>query len=198
MPEENQFDFTPFSVGDTLPEDLTLHMFHEDKDVEKSLKDYSGKWKVFFFYPADFSFVCPTELEEMADHYADFTAENAEIFAISTDSVFVHKAWKDASPAIQKVTFPMVADRTGDLSIMFNTYVPEEGVSLRGTFLINPENEIILAEIGNRGVGRSAKELLRKLKAARFVAEHGDQVCPASWEPGEETLEPGLDLVGKI
>jgi len=191
-------DIRLLSVGDTAPEDLVLPMFHEGKDIEKELKDYGGKWKIFFFYPSDFSFVCPTELEEMADNYEAFLAENAEVFSISTDSVFVHKAWKDTSPSIKKITFPMVADPTGEISMMFNTYIFDEGVSLRGTFILNPENEIIVAEINGKGIGRSAKETLRKLRAAKFVAEHGGQVCPASWEPGDKTLEPGIDLVGKI
>lgn len=193
-----EFDMTLLSVGDTVPESLTLHMFHDDQESKHDLKEYEGKWKIFFFYPADFSFVCPTELEEMANHYEEFVAENTEVFSVSTDTVYVHKAWKDASPSIQKITFPMVADPTGDLSMMFNTYIPEEGLSLRGTFIINPENKIVSAEINDNGIGRSAKELLRKLKAAKFVAEHGGQVCPASWEPGDNTLEPGMDLVGKI
>ena len=131
--------------------------------------------------------------------YADFQKEDAEIFSISTDTVFVHKAWHDNSPAIAKVTFPMVADTTGALSQLFNTYIPTEGLSLRGTFIVDPVGKLVTIEINSNSIGRSGRELLRKLRAAKFVFEHGDvNVCPASWEPGSDTLTPGMDLVGKI
>ncbi len=184
-------------IGDTLPE-LELDVFFQGEEKKINIIDYEEKWKIFFFYPADFTFVCPTELEELADMYEDFKKEGAEIFSVSTDTVFVHKAWKDTSKAIAKVKFPMVADPTGEICELFGTYIYDEGLSLRGTFIINPEGELVAMEIHNNDIGRSAKELMRKLRAAKFVAEHGGQVCPASWEPGEDTLEPGMDLVGKI
>lgn len=187
----------PMRIGDSLPE-LELDVFYQGKDQKLYSKDYEGKWQIFFFYPADFTFVCPTELEELADMYPEFQKEGAEIFSVSTDTVFVHKAWKDHSPAIGKVNFPMVADPTGEICELFGTYIYDEGLSLRGTFIVDPEGELVAMEIHNNNIGRSAKELLRKLKAAKFVAEHGGQVCPASWEPGDDTLEPGMDLVGKI
>lgn len=187
----------PMRIGDTLPE-LELDVFYQGKDQKLQTTDYEGKWKIFFFYPADFTFVCPTELEELADMYADFQAENAEIFSVSTDTVFVHKAWKDTSDAIAKVEFPMVADPTGEICELFGTYIYDEGLSLRGTFIVNPEGELVTIEIHNNDIGRCSKELMRKLRAAKFVVEHGGQVCPASWEPGGDTLEPGMDLVGKI
>lgn len=190
-------DMHPMRIGDTLPE-LELDVFYQGKDQKLKTVDYEDKWKIFFFYPADFTFVCPTELEELADMYEDFKNEGAEIFSVSTDTVFVHKAWKDNSPAIGKVEFPMVADPTGEICELFGTYIYDEGLSLRGSFIVNPEGELMTMEIHNNDIGRSAKELLRKLKAAKFVAEHGGQVCPASWEPGSDTLEPGMDLVGKI
>ncbi len=190
-------DMHPMRIGDTLPE-LELDVFYQGKDQKLKSVDYEGKWQIFFFYPADFTFVCPTELEELAEMYADFQAEGAEIFSVSTDTVFVHKAWKDNSPAIGKVEFPMVADPTGEICELFGTYIYDEGLSLRGTFIINPDGELVTMEIHNNDIGRSAKELMRKLKASKFVTEHGGQVCPASWEPGSDTLEPGLDLVGKI
>ncbi|MGB0925310.1 MAG: redoxin domain-containing protein [Minisyncoccia bacterium] len=197
MEDLEMMSMRPMRIGDTLPE-LELDVFYQGKDQKLSSTDYEGKWQIFFFYPADFTFVCPTELEELANMYPDFQAENAEIFSVSTDTVFVHKAWKDHSPAISKVEFPMVADPTGEICELFGTYIYDEGMSLRGTFIINPDGELVTMEIHHNDIGRCAQELMRKLKAAKFVAEHGGQVCPASWEPGDDTLEPGMDLVGKI
>ena len=184
-------------VGEEIP-DFMLEAYHEDKVKDVLLSDYRGKWLILFFYPADFTFVCPTELEEMADYYDKFKAENAEVLSVSTDTVFVHKAWHDTSEAIKKVNFPMIADPTGELSQAFGTYIYDEGVSLRGTFVIDPEGILRSVELNDNSIGRSAKELLRKVQAAKFVAEHDGNVCPASWTPGDDTLEPGLDLVGKI
>jgi peroxiredoxin len=188
----------PLHIGDILP-DLDLKAYYKDSEMTLKTSDYTGKWKIFFFYPADFTFVCPTELEELAGMYADFLKENAEIFSVSTDTVFAHKAWHDNSPAIGKIIFPMVADTTGSLSQLFNTYIPSEGLSLRGSFIIDPNGKLVTIEINSNSIGRSGKELLRKLRAAKFVFEHGElNVCPASWEPGEESLKPGMDLVGKL
>lgn len=184
-------------VGEVIP-DFTLKAYHKDDIVDISLKDQRGKWLVLFFYPADFTFVCPTELEEMAGLYDNFVKEGAEVMSVSTDTHWVHKAWHDESPAIKKITFPMLADPTGALSRAFGVYIEKEGVALRGTFLIDPSGVIQAMEVHADGVGRSAKELFRKFQAAKFVAEHGGQVCPASWEPGKDTLKPGLDMVGKI
>lgn len=190
------------AIGSKLP-DLTLPAYHPVKDEEVSLKtaDYKGKWKIFFFYPADFTFVCPTELEEMAENYEAFQKEGAEVFSVSTDTVFVHKAWHDNSEAIKKIKYPMVADPAGTLSKLFGVYIAEggdAGLALRGTFIVDPEGVLRTIEINDNSIGRSAKETLRKLRAAKFVAEHGGNVCPASWEPGANTLKPGMDLVGKI
>ncbi len=189
--------FSVAEIGSEIP-DFEVEVFHEN-DVKKiKSSDYKGKWMILFFYPADFTFVCPTELEEMADNYEEFKKLDAEVLSESTDTVFVHKAWKDASPAIKKIQFPMIADPTGNMSRAFGTYIEDEGLSLRGTFLIDPDGILRLLEINDNSIGRSAKELLRKLQAAKFVREHGGKVCPASWQPGDDTLEPGLDLVGKI
>lgn len=190
------------NIGSMLP-DLVLSAYHPTKDEEVSLKisDYKGKWKIFFFYPADFTFVCPTELEEMAENYDAFQKEGAEVFSVSTDTVFVHKAWHDHSEAIKKIKYPMVADPAGTLSKLFGVYITsggDAGLALRGTFIVDPAGVLRTVEIHDNSIGRSAKETLRKLKAAKFVAEHGGNVCPASWEPGDETLKPGMDLVGKI
>lgn len=185
-------------IGDTLP-DLTLKAYYQDKEVTLSSKDYRGKWLILFFYPADFTFVCPTELEELAHMYGSFQEIGAEIMSVSCDTVFVHKAWHDNSPAIKNITFPMISDTTGEISQLFGVYIPSEGLSLRGTFIIDPDGVLKTIEVNDNSIGRSGKELLRKLKAAKFIRDnHGLQVCPASWEPGDETLTPGMDLVGKI
>lgn len=159
-------------------------------------EDLLGHWTVLFFYPADFTFVCPTELKDLSEQHDSFAAEGCSIYSVSEDSHFVHKAWADASETIRAVPFPMLADPAGVLARQFGVLLEEEGQTLRGTFLLDPEGRIVLYEIHDLGIGRSAKELLRKFQAARFVAEHGDQVCPAHWQPGEETLTPSLDLVG--
>ena len=195
--EELEMHIPSMRIGDTLPE-LELDAFYQGKEQTLNTSDYEDKWKIFFFYPADFTFVCPTELEELADMYDEFKKEGAEIFSVSTDTVFVHKAWHDHSPAIGKVEFPMVADPTGELCDLFGTYIYDEGVSLRGSFIVSPDGELVASEMNNNNIGRSAKELLRKLRAAKYVHEHDGQVCPASWEPGKDTLKPGMDLVGKI
>lgn len=178
--------------------DLTVEIFHEEKIKKLKLSTYLGKWLILFFYPADFTFVCPTELEDLAEHYSQFQELNAEILSVSTDTVFAHKAWHDNSPAIRKISFPMVADPTGTLSKEYGVYIPSEGLALRGTFIIDPEGTLKALEVHDNSIGRSAKELLRKLQAAIYVREHGGEVCPANWKPGAKTLKPGLDLVGKI
>lgn len=191
-------EHTPLAIGDILPE-LTLPSYHNDTDIVLSTKDYAGKWKVFFFYPADFTFVCPTELEELAGLYDSFKKENAEVFSVSTDTVFVHKAWHDHSPAIAKIQFPMVADPTGAISRLFGVYITKEGLALRGSFIVNPDGKLVAAEVNDNSIGRNSKELLRKLRAAKYIYDHGEtNVCPASWEPGDDTLTPGMDLVGKL
>ena len=166
--------------------------------VEISEKEMQGKWSVVFFYPADFTFVCPTELSDLADNYAEFQKLGAEIYSVSTDTHFTHKAWSDTSETIGKIKYPMIADPTGAITRNFGVMIEEEGLALRGTFVINPEGQIKLCEIHDNGIGRDAKELLRKLKAAKYVAEHPGEVCPAKWQEGAETLKPSLDLVGKI
>lgn len=175
---------------------LAAYQNNEIKDIK--LSDYKGKWVVVVFYPADFTFVCPTELEEVASLYPQFQAAGAEVISVSTDTAFVHKAWHDESPAIGKVNYLMGADPTGAVSKQFGVYIEEEGLALRGTFIIDPDGNLKTAEVHDLGIGRSAAEALRKLEAAKFVHEHGDQVCPANWNPGSDTLTPGLDLVGKI
>jgi len=184
-------------INDQAP-GFSAKIFHENDFKSINLDDYKGKWVVLFFYPADFTFVCPTELGELADNYEELQKLNVEILSVSTDTEFVHKAWWDGSETIKKIKFPMVADPTGKICRDFGTYIEEEGLSLRGTFIIDPDGVLKAFEIHDNSIGRSAKELIRKIQAAQFVKEHGGNVCPASWEPGKDTLKPGLDLVGKI
>ena len=172
--------------------------FHGNDIKEISLADYKGKWVILVFYPADFTFICPTELGDLADKYPQFQELGAEIISVSTDTVFVHKAWHNTSDTIKKIAFPMLADPTGRICFEYGTYIHQEGLSLRGTFVIDPDGILKAYELHDNSIGRSSTELLRKIKAAQFVREHGDQVCPANWEPGKETLRPGLDKVGKI
>ena len=161
-------------------------------------KDVKGKWGIFFFYPADFTFVCPTELEDMAENYDQFKELGFEVYSISTDTHFVHKAWHDASKSIKKIQYPMLADPTGVLTRGLGVHIEEDGICYRGTFVFNPEGQIKIAEIHDNGIGRNASELLRKVEAAKFVAENSGEVCPAKWKKGEKTLKPSIDLVGKI
>ncbi len=172
--------------------------YHNGKFVPVSDADLKGKWSVVVFYPADFTFVCPTELGDLADNYAEFKKLGVEIYSVSTDTHFTHKAWHDTSDTIKKIEYPMVGDPTGAITRNFEVMIEEEGLALRGTFVINPEGIIKLCEIHDNGIGRDAKELLRKVQAAQYVASHPGEVCPAKWTPGQATLAPSLDLVGKI
>ena len=178
--------------------DFTVQAYQKGEFKEVTLESIKGQWSVFVFYPADFTFVCPTELGNLADNYAKFKEIGCEVYSISTDTHFVHKAWADSSDTIAKIEYPMLGDPTGKLARDFEVMIEEEGLALRGSFVINPEGEIKAYEVHDSGIGRNAEELLRKVQAAQFVAEHGDQVCPANWQPGEETLVPSLDLVGKL
>ena len=172
--------------------------YHNGKFVPVSDTDLKGKWSVFVFYPADFTFVCPTELGDLADVYGEFKKLGVEVYGVSTDTHFTHKAWHDTSDTIKKVQYPLVGDPTGTLARNFGVMIEEEGLALRGTFVINPEGEIKVMEVHDLGIGRDAKELLRKVQAAQYVASHPGEVCPAKWTPGANTLKPSLDLVGKI
>lgn len=178
--------------------DFTAEAFHEDEIKKVSLNSYKGKWVVLLFYPADFTFICPTELGEFADEYETLKTLGAEVLSVSTDTAFVHKAWHDASETIKKIRYPMVADPTGRICKDYGTYIDEEGLSLRGTFIIDPDGVVKNADVHDNSIGRSAAEIIRKLQAAQFVRKNNGMVCPASWKPGGKTLKPGLDLVGKI
>ncbi len=178
--------------------DFSVMAFCKDTFRTVTKKDILGKWGVFFFYPADFSFVCPTELEDLADLYEEFQKTGCESYAVSCDTHFVHKAWHDASDRIKKICYPMLADPTHALAKDFEVYIKSDGLAERGSFIVNPEGRITAYEVTAGNVGRNAEELLRRVKASQFVAEHGDEVCPAKWKPGDETLKPSLDLVGRL
>jgi peroxiredoxin (alkyl hydroperoxide reductase subunit C) len=172
--------------------------YHQGKFVEVTDATVKGKWSVFFFYPADFTFVCPTELGDLADRYADFQKLGVEIYSVSTDTHFTHKAWHDTSDTIKKLKYPMIGDPTHALSRNFEVLIESDGIADRGTFVVDPQGKIQIIEITAGGVGRDANELLRKVKAAQYVAAHPGEACPAKWQEGEKTLTPSLDLVGKI
>ncbi|MCM8811645.1 MAG: redoxin domain-containing protein [Candidatus Omnitrophica bacterium] len=185
------------TVGQKVP-DFEIQAYHAGDIQWIRSSDYRGKWIVLIFYPADFTFVCPTELEEAAELYEEFKKLGAEILSVSTDTAYVHKAWHDQSPSIKKIKFPMVADPTGNLCRTFGTYLEDKGLSLRGSFIIDPDGVLKTVEIHDNSIGRSGQELLRKLQAAIFVRENRGEVCPASWRPGKQAMKPSLDQVGKI
>ncbi|WP_420136603.1 alkyl hydroperoxide reductase subunit C [Sphingomonas sp.] len=184
-------------IGSTI-KPFETQAYKEGKFLPITDADTRGKWAIFFFYPADFTFVCPTELEDLADHYAAFQKLGVEIYSVSTDTHFSHKAWHDTSPAIGKINYYMLGDQNHVISRNFDILREGQGLADRGTFVVDPEGVIQLVEITSEGVGRNAVELLRKVKAAQYIAAHPGEVCPAKWEEGEETLAPSLDLVGKI
>lgn len=184
-------------INTKVPE-FKVQAYHKNAFKTVTHNDLNGKWSIFFFYPADFTFVCPTELGDLADKYSTLQKMGVEVYSVSTDTHFVHKAWHDASETIKKIEYPMLADPTGHLSRAFGVHIESEGLAYRGTFLVDPEGRIKIAEVHDNGIGRNADELLRKVQAAQFVATHPGEVCPAKWRPGEKTLKPGLDLVGKI
>ena len=177
---------------------FSAQAYHQGKFVPVTDADLKGKWSVVFFYPADFTFVCPTELGDLADNYAEFQSMGVEIYSVSTDTHFTHKAWHDSSETIGKIQYPMIGDPTGTITRNFGVMIEEAGLADGGTFVIDPEGKIQIIEINAGGIGRDASELLRKVKAAQYVAAHPGEVCPAKWKEGEATLAPSLDLVGKI
>lgn len=178
--------------------DFRVEAFHNNDIKTISKDDVLGKWSVFFFYPADFTFVCPTELADLAERYEEFKAADAEVYSVSTDSAHTHKAWHEHSDLIKNVTYPMLADTAHKLSADFEVLIEESGLAERGAFIVDPEGKIQVYIVTAGGVGRSAAEILRLLEAAQFVAKHGDQVCPANWKPGAKTLTPSVELSGQL
>lgn len=184
-------------INQRIP-DFKVQAYHRETFKTVTEADLLGKWSVLFFYPADFTFVCPTELEDLAEKHEELRSMGVEIYSVSTDTHFTHKAWHDTSATIKKLDFPMLADPTGKLTRAFGVYIDDEGLALRGTFVVNPEGLVKVIEVHDNGIGRNAEELVRKIQAAQFVASHSGEVCPAKWKPGAATLKPGLDLVGKL
>ena len=184
-------------INAQMPE-FKVQAFQNGEFKTVTSEELKGKWALFFFYPADFTFVCPTELVDLAEKYDRLKEMGVEVFSVSTDSHYVHKAWHDASDSIKKIKYTMLADPTGVLSRGFGVMKEDEGVAYRGTFLVNPEGLIKIAEIQDNSIGRNADELLRKVEAAQFVATHDGEVCPAKWKAGADTLKPSIDLVGKL
>ncbi len=178
--------------------EFSVQAFHNGEFKTITNKDIEGRWAILFFYPADFTFVCPTELVDMAERYEEFQQMGVEIFSVSCDTHFVHKAWYDTSQSIQQIKYPMLADSTGALARAFGVMDEQSGMAYRGTFVVDPQGDIKLVEIQDNAIGRNAEELMRKVKAAQFVASHDGEVCPAKWEEGEQTLKPSIELVGKI
>ena len=186
------------SLINTQVKPFKAQAYHNGKFVPLTEANLKGKWSVVFFYPADFTFVCPTELGDLADNYAEFQKLGVEIYGVSTDTHFTHKAWHDTSDTIRKIQYPLVGDPTLTISRNFEVLIEEDGMAERGTFVIDPEGKIQVIELNAGNIGRDAQELLRKVKAAQYVAAHPGEVCPAKWKEGEATLKPSLDLVGKI
>ncbi|HEX5367069.1 MAG TPA: alkyl hydroperoxide reductase subunit C [Acidimicrobiales bacterium] len=177
---------------------FTATAYHDGAFVDVTDQDLRGHWSVVFFYPADFTFVCPTELGDLADNYAEFQRLGVEVYSVSTDTHFTHKAWHDTSDTIGKIRYPMIGDPTHDIATSFEVLREGQGLADRATFVIDPDGVVQVVEITAEGIGRSAVELLRKVRAAQYVREHPNEVCPATWDEGDDTLAPSLDLVGKI
>ena len=186
------------SLINTQVQPFKAQAYKNGKFIEVSEADLQGKWSVLIFMPAAFTFNCPTEIEDAADNYADFQKANAEVYIVTTDTHFSHKVWHETSPAVGKAQFPLVGDPTHQLTRAFGVHIEEEGLALRGTFIINPEGVIKTMEVHDNAIARDVTETVRKLKAAQYVASHPNEVCPAKWKEGEATLAPSIDLVGKI
>jgi len=186
------------SLVNTEVQPFKVQAFHNGDFVEVTEADLKGKWSVLIFMPAAFTFNCPTEIEDAADNYAEFQAAGAEVYIVTTDTHFSHKMWHETSDAVGKAKFPLIGDPTHQLTNAFGVHIPEEGLSLRGTFVINPDGVIKTEEVHDNAIARDVSETLRKLKAAKYVADNPSEVCPAKWKDGESTLTPSIDLVGKI
>ncbi len=183
-------------IGKTI-EPFSAQAYHNNQFIEISSEDIKGKWSIFCFYPADFSFVCPTELEDLQNQYAQLQSMGVEVYSVSTDTHYVHKAWHDHSTAIGKIEYTMIGDPSQHISRSFDV-LGEDGLAQRGTFIVDPDLVVQAVEITAGGIGRDASQLINKVKAAQYVRLHPNEVCPAKWEEGSTTLTPGLDLVGKI
>jgi len=172
--------------------------FHNGEFVDLTDANLRGKWSVVCFYPADFTFVCPTELEDLQNQYATLKALDVEVYSVSTDTHFTHKAWHVTSETIGKIEYVMIGDPSHVISRNFEVLNEQDGLADRGTFIIDPDGVIQTVEINAGGIGRDASTLVNKIKAAQYVRNNPGEVCPAKWEEGSATLTPSLDLVGKI
>jgi peroxiredoxin (alkyl hydroperoxide reductase subunit C) len=193
----NELNLTMPLVGKKMP-DIAFDALVNNEIKKMKMSDFAGKWLLLVFYPGDFTFICPTELREVAALYPAFQKMNVEVIGVSTDSVYVHKAWHDSSKAIKEVNYPLAADPAAIISRALGVYLENDGVALRGTFIVDPDGIIKSAEVNDNSIGRSGAEMMRKVQAAQYVMTHPGEVCPMNWKPGEATLKPGLDLVGKI
>lgn len=189
------------SIGQKIPDFELDVYFSEKKDFGKiKFSDVfkKGNWLILFFYPADYTFVCPTELQDVGEKYSELKKEGVELISISTDTHFVHYAWQSSERLLSDIKYPMGADPTHIISNTFGVYDETSGLSLRGTFIIDPDGKLLASEVNYFPVGRDSDELLRKLKAFKYVRDNPTNVCPAKWQPGKKTLIPGKDLVGKV
>ena len=186
------------SLINTQVQPFKANAYKDGKFIEVTDKDLQGKWSVVIFMPAAFTFNCPTEIEDAAEHYAEFQKAGAEVYIVTTDTHFSHKVWHETSPAVGKAKFPLVGDPPHQLTRAFGVHIDEAGLALRGTFVIDPEGVIKTMEVHDNAIARDVTETVRKLKAAQYVASHPNEVCPAKWKEGEATLAPSIDLVGKI
>jgi len=189
------------TVGMEVPNfEMETYQPAERKFGKISLEELKkqGKWTILVFYPADFTFVCPTELADLAEKYEQLKKLGAEVISVSTDTKFSHLAWKDTEKLLEKVTYPMGADPTGKVSRLFGVYDANTGLALRGTFIISPKGVMVSSEVNFYNVGRNADELLRKMEANVYLAQHPDEACPAKWKQGAKTLKPSEAMVGKV
>ncbi|WP_062110132.1 alkyl hydroperoxide reductase subunit C [Bacillus niameyensis] len=179
-------------------EPFKAEAYHNGEFITVTDENFKGQWSVVCFYPADFTFVCPTELADLQEQYATLKDLGVEVYSCSTDTHFTHKAWHDHSEAISTIEYIMIGDPSQKVSRIFDILDEEAGLAERGTFIIDPDGVIQAIEINAGGIGRDASALIDKIKAAQYVRNHPGEVCPAKWKETGETLKPSLDLVGKI
>lgn len=188
-----------FRVDQPFQDFVLETYFNDKKDVRVlRLKDFKNRWLILFYYPADFTFVCPTELADLAKHYQEFKKLNAEIVGVSTDTVYTHKSWLESEELLKDVSFPLAADHNGKLAKELGIYAESLGMAQRAAFIIDPDYILRAADIVSDSIGRNALEILRKLKALKFTRENPSRVCPASWEEGGPTLKPSVKIAGKV
>jgi peroxiredoxin (alkyl hydroperoxide reductase subunit C) len=199
--ELNMSDVTVVTVGMQVPSfemETYNPALREFGKVSLDQLKADNKWTILVFYPADFTFVCPTELADLAVKHEALAKLGAEVISVSTDTKFSHLAWRDAEKLLSGVKYTMAADPTGRVSRMFGVYDCGSGLALRGTFVINPAGQLVSSEVNFYNVGRNADELLRKMEANAYLATHPGEACPARWSAGAKTLKPNEAMVGKV